>query len=119
MQVTLLTAYQRAKDDPNIEAIVNPEFESDRYVFNAFEDQATVFAMKMGITLIPDLCSKSLASEQTQNLFKRKFDLIIISHVITDCYYSLVHHMKVIQDSYLRIIFYVLFRITYFCVIWK
>ena len=98
LQITILTSYPHGKDDPNIENIVNYDFTSDKFTQNVFTEKGLLPTIKAIRTTMPDICSRSLASEQSQKIFERKFDLVIISYFFSDCYYSLVNHLKVSLD---------------------
>ena len=77
---------------------MNYDFTSDKFTQNVFTEKGLLPTIKAIRTTMPDICSRSLASEQSQKIFERKFDLVIISYFFSDCYYSLVNHLKVSLD---------------------
>ena len=42
-----------------------------------------------------DGCPATLANDQVQSLLKEKFDVILLSAVVNDCYLTFVHHLNV------------------------
>ena len=97
-----MTAYPPKQIDPNVESVVNSDFASDNFLPNVFKEPGIMPVIRMSASM-PNFCSRSLASETTQGLYNKKYDLVIISMFFSDCYFSLVHHLKVGLNADIRL----------------
>ena len=46
--------------------------------------------------LAPKLCTDALSSPEVQNLYDRKFDLIMINEINNDCFMDLAENLQVV-----------------------
>lgn len=90
----MVSSFKPFKEIENLrEVTVDIADISSTFLSQTFEDAKSAF--KNLFTKSPDLCSDSLEQKQVQDLKKEHFDVVILSMFFCDCYFSLVHHFKV------------------------
>ncbi|KAB7505530.1 hypothetical protein Anas_01652, partial [Armadillidium nasatum] len=91
-EVTMVSAFEPAKNINNIREVVIQNFTLDHLMTNIFEENDLIMEM---FTELPKLCIEALDQPQIQALKKEKFDLIIMSMFFDYCFHTFIHHLKV------------------------
>ncbi|XP_042881389.1 UDP-glycosyltransferase UGT5-like [Penaeus japonicus] len=93
-QVTLVTPYAPKRETPNIREVVLRDADLHDYFPNAFSGNimAPPFIVMKGSF---DVCLRTLASPEVQDLLKEEFDVVLLTSFFSDCYLSVVHQLKV------------------------
>ncbi|XP_064089536.1 uncharacterized protein LOC135203627 [Macrobrachium nipponense] len=92
-QVTFVTPYPSKGVKDNIREVVVPEGNLGLMNVNHFEQ-----SLLPGVGHIPqflDICDKTLANKEVQELPREKYDIVLLSNFFCDCYLSIVHQLKV------------------------
>ena len=67
---------------------------------NVFHNIGMITTVIKVANIMPQFCTESLRTQEVQDLYSRKFDLVIITAFFSDCYYSLIHYYKVRYNFY-------------------
>ncbi|XP_066971029.1 UDP-glycosyltransferase UGT5-like [Macrobrachium rosenbergii] len=92
-QVTLVTPFPSKVVKDNIREVVVPEGNAGLVDVNHFE--GSFFPSIGGVFQYLDACGKTLAYKEVQELSKEKYDIVLLSNFLCDCYLSIVHKLKV------------------------
>ncbi|XP_042235224.1 UDP-glycosyltransferase UGT5-like isoform X1 [Homarus americanus] len=93
-KVTFVTGYKSSKNTTNIREVFLPDGEMYRNVPNMFTSTQNELFIKLAMDM-PKSCANALGSEAIQGIKEEHYDLVMLSVVMTECLYSLIHKLQV------------------------
>ncbi|XP_053629391.2 UDP-glucosyltransferase 2 isoform X1 [Cherax quadricarinatus] len=94
IQVTMVSPFKSSKVRENVHEVVLSGGDLSHHASNVFKENKINFFMTM-MNIMPRLCVDALGKEEVQNLLKEDFDLVLLSAIMSDCFLSVVHQLKV------------------------
>ncbi|XP_042235228.1 UDP-glycosyltransferase UGT5-like isoform X2 [Homarus americanus] len=92
-KVTFVTGYKSSKNTTNIREVFLPDGEMYRNVPNMFTSTQNELFIKLAMDM-PKSCANALGSEAIQGIKEEHYDLVMLSVVMTECLYSLIHKLQ-------------------------
>ncbi|KAG0713352.1 hypothetical protein GWK47_016401 [Chionoecetes opilio] len=92
-QITILTPYKAPKVHQNVREVVLPDMDLATFSPNMFTNRMMGPISMAGKA--PMMCCDALGRQETQNMLKEKYDLIMLSMFFSECFLSVVHQMKI------------------------
>lgn len=92
--VTLVTKLNPMTPKPNIREILIPAAEMNSHADNLFTSSKASYVFTYFMHWPKD-CVDALATKEMEQLKEEEFDLVILSIVMSECFYSVIHKLQV------------------------
>lgn len=93
-QITMVSPFKPPKVRENVREVQVTGVDIQKVVPNMFAGKAHGPITLMNA--VPKLCSDALEQKAVQDLLKEKYDLVMLSAFMAECFLSIVHQLKVI-----------------------
>lgn len=93
----MVTPYKATKVRENVREIIVTGIDISKIAPNMFAGKAhgPIALMKA----VPKLCSDALEQQPVQDLLKEKFDLVMLSAFVSECFLTIPYQLKVREEE--------------------